>query len=64
MIYEALVFEGLYFNKAGFEISPAELIASDSPVSVWDEAGKYLGDVIRVHRNADRCLEALIDSHV
>lgn len=63
MIYEAVVFEGVYFNKAGFEISPAELRDSSFPVGVWDEAGKYLGDVIRVHRNADKCLEALIDNH-
>lgn len=63
MITECVVFEGLYYNEAGFEISPAELAEAvkHGPVAVWDDSFKFLGRVIQVRR-VDGCLEGLMET--
>jgi hypothetical protein len=64
MIQTSVVFEGIYFNEAGFEYSPAELgegLAELGPLTVYNADGEKIGDMIQLRR-IDGCLEALIDT--
>jgi hypothetical protein len=64
VIQDSIVFEGIYFDAAGFELSPAELnerVARDGSVEVFGEDGARIGDMIQLRR-VDGCLEALIET--
>lgn len=64
MIVESVVFEGLYFDEVGQEISPAELVqavATKGYVTVYNEDGERVGNMIQLRR-MDGCLEGLIET--
>lgn len=64
MIQDSIVFEGIYFNEAGFEYSPAELrehLNKYGPFPVYSEAGDKIGTMLQMRR-VDGCLEALIET--